>query len=160
MRKLKHVTVEEDPNYFFCRKSDLAANRITPANFFYTGDLVCQWKLPARHNRTSLISIQWTAAIAASLLTTAGLYGMLTIHDLHLVYKSVLCIYNSTPVHNHLISVAKSLHFQTCYITRSCSTNRIEESWFAMQQKNSKSQHQSMVSQSGPQMFHHLHSNR
>jgi len=29
-----------------------------------------------------------------------------------------------------------------------------------MQQKNSKSQHQSMVSQSGPQMFHHLHSNR
>jgi len=49
MRKLKHMTVEEDPNYFFRRKSDSAANRITPANFFYTGDLVCQWKLLAQH---------------------------------------------------------------------------------------------------------------
>jgi len=68
MRKLKHVTVEEDPNYFFRRKSDSAANRITPANFFYTGDLVCEWKLLAQHGAQSdLISTQWTAAIAASL---------------------------------------------------------------------------------------------
>jgi len=41
MRKLKHVTVE-DPSYFFRRKSDPTANRITPVNFFYICDLVCQ----------------------------------------------------------------------------------------------------------------------
>jgi len=47
MRKWKHVTVEEDPSYFFRRKSDSTANRITLANF-YTSDLVCQWKLLAQ----------------------------------------------------------------------------------------------------------------
>jgi len=49
MRKWKHVTVEDDPSYSFRKKSDSTANRITPANFFYTGDLVCQWKLLAQH---------------------------------------------------------------------------------------------------------------
>jgi len=107
MRKWKHVTEEEDPSYFFRRKSDSTANKITPADFIYTGDLVCQWNVLAQHAAQSdLISIQWngrhcwnaTSHVPGTwwarmetpfsfvVLTTKYAYSSLAVWNFHLIF--------------------------------------------------------------------------